>query len=935
MTNSNDGKTSTIFAARLTVPSERPAPDAEPGNIMAREREVLRKCIASSGGRLCGSSGDTFLAVFDTADAAVSCASELAARVRALLPGASVGVGIDAGQTAEDAGGVYGDAVDTAIALRTIAGTSGVVVSDTVYAQMNETRAPEFRKLEPRRGGPAAASAYIAIAAEQSRSRFAIFEELIRRRVFRAAGAYIVVSWLLVQVASIVFPEFDFPAWSMRALIVLLTVAFPLAMLLAWTFDLTRAGFALTQHSEYSRTRGNVLRVGTFTVATMISAAVLWWVWTDYIEPGTQRPLRAEIKRNPVIAVNTPDKLSGATDIDWLGAGVADLIRNELAESSWVIVVSQSRWNAVASGSTTREDLVKRARDVGVDYLIGGVYLTRPAGIVLSTWIEDIENGTELSSTSINAADAAGIIAASNEMAVGVKRALSIPLLDTVSHYSADFAVNNMAAYEAYVAGLGYLANFDYGDAEASFRAALTLAPDYHMARFRLAGILEATGQTQAAWLELEAIPDSALITPRERYYVDGARSSFAAHRDPQKSIDTYLQLRDEYPYDQEGGQHLAEAYWLNFQEDESITLYRELTTIHSYEPLAWMALGERLLDVGQLAEAEDVLRRYAEMAPDDQFAAALLGKLAQLSGRYAESVVHYDRSLALKPDFAIAILGLARSRYLQNDVETSETLFRRLAGDSNQAAQFRIDAAFDLAGILRGQGRFEKSNEILRQLDAIIREEGLYVTSMISALGSTELELGNVDLAATLLDQAVRESSDPATRHLFARGLFELRSNDTESARQTAGEIQALALPADDPDRTEDKAAAYLLGLASLQLDEFDSAAAQLSRATESNGYEYAIYAVGLARLRFAQGDLDDAGAIALAAASDRDSGDLRLDLELDRSRALLLYAEILAAQGKHSAARANAQKFVDHWHFAVEQAADLSLARRLLSSE
>jgi tetratricopeptide (TPR) repeat protein/TolB-like protein len=934
MTTSSDDKTSTIFAATLTVPDEQ-ASTADPGsgNVMAREREVLQKCITASGGRLRGSSGDTFLAVFETAESAVNCAAELASRVRDLLPDASVGIGIDSGQTAEDTEGVFGAAVDAAIALRTIAGSRGIVIGDAAFQRIGKTTALKFRKLEPRVGSPAIVPAYIATGDEASRSRFAIFEELIRRRVFRAAGAYIVVSWILVQVASIVFPEFDFPGWSMRALIVLLTAAFPLVMLLAWTFDLTRAGFALTAHSEYSRARGNVLRIGTFAVATMISAAVLWWVWIDYIEPTTQRPTRADIKRNPVIAVTTPGKLSGPPEIDWLGAGVADLIRNELAESRWVIVFSQSRWNAVADGAATREELVDRARQAGIDYLIGGVYLTRPNGIFLSVWLEDIENGTELASTRISATDAAGIVASSSEMAVGVKRALSIPLVDTVSHYSADFAVNNMAAYEAYVAGLGFLANFDFGDAETSFRAALSLAPDYHMARFRLAGILEATGQSQAAWQALEAIPDGALITPRERYYVEGARSSFAAQRDPEKSIDTYSQLRQEYPYDHEGGQHLAEAYWLNYQEDKSIALYRELTTIHSYEPLAWMALGERLLDVGQLDEAEPVLHRYADMAQDDHFAAALLGKLAQLSGRYEESIQHYDRSLALKPDFAIAILGLARSRYLQGDIDASESLFRQLAGDTNQAAQFRIDAAFDLAGILRGQGRFTPSIQILQQLDAIIREEGLYIASMNSTLGSTQMELGNVDLATTLLDQAIRESPVVPTRYLFARGMFELRVGDAASARQTAGEIQALALPDDDPDRTEDKAASYLLGIASLQAAELGDADGHLRRASELDGYEYAVYAAGLARLLFARGEMDEAASIALAAASDRDPGDLRLDLELDRARALLLHAEILAAQGNSSAARAHARQFIEQWRHAGEQASDLLLARRLLS--
>ena len=56
--------------------------------------------------------------------------------------------------------------------------------------------------------------------------------ELKRRRVLRSAAAYIVVAWVVVQVGSIVFPEFDAPAWSMRALIIVFVVGFPPAILL-------------------------------------------------------------------------------------------------------------------------------------------------------------------------------------------------------------------------------------------------------------------------------------------------------------------------------------------------------------------------------------------------------------------------------------------------------------------------------------------------------------------------------------------------------------------------------------------------------------------------------------------------------------------------------------------------------------------------------
>jgi hypothetical protein len=87
------------------------------------------------------------------------------------------------------------------------------------------------------------------------------------------------------------------------------------------------------------------------------------------------------------------------------------------------------------------------------------------------------------------------------------------------------------------------------------------------------------------------------------------------------------------------------------------------------------------------------------------------------------------------------------------------------------------------------------------------------------------------------------------------------------------------------------------------------------LTRVLEMPGYQYAIYKLGTARALMKDGKLPEALAMARAAASERDAGDIRLDLELDRSRALLLEAEILAAQGDKAASTARAREFLQRW--------------------
>jgi adenylate cyclase len=68
------------------------------------------------------------------------------------------------------------------------------------------------------------------------------FAELKRRNVYKVAVAYAVVAWLLLQAASIFFPAFDAPPWVMKVFVLAVALGFPIALVLAWAFELTPEG---------------------------------------------------------------------------------------------------------------------------------------------------------------------------------------------------------------------------------------------------------------------------------------------------------------------------------------------------------------------------------------------------------------------------------------------------------------------------------------------------------------------------------------------------------------------------------------------------------------------------------------------------------------------------------------------------------------------
>src|SRR6185295_12135499 len=85
------------------------------------------------------------------------------------------------------------------------------------------------------------------------------FGELKRRKVYRVAVAYAVVAWLVVQIATQTFPFLEIPNWVVRLVIVLIVIGFPVALVLAWAFDITAQGIKRTDDVAPEKTAGAMI----------------------------------------------------------------------------------------------------------------------------------------------------------------------------------------------------------------------------------------------------------------------------------------------------------------------------------------------------------------------------------------------------------------------------------------------------------------------------------------------------------------------------------------------------------------------------------------------------------------------------------------------------------------------------------------------------
>src|SRR5690349_11101222 len=97
------------------------------------------------------------------------------------------------------------------------------------------------------------------------------FGELKRRNVYKVGVAYTVVAWLLMQIASQIFPFFEIPNWVVRLVILLLIIGFPIALLIAWAFEATPEGIKRTEVADAAGERS---RGGAWIYIVLIGAAL-------------------------------------------------------------------------------------------------------------------------------------------------------------------------------------------------------------------------------------------------------------------------------------------------------------------------------------------------------------------------------------------------------------------------------------------------------------------------------------------------------------------------------------------------------------------------------------------------------------------------------------------------------------------------------------
>jgi len=195
-----------------------------------------------------------------------------------------------------------------------------------------------------------------------------LVEELKRRNVLRAAAFYAAAAWLLVQIATQVFPFFDIPNWAVRVVVIAVVVGFPFALVISWFYELTPAGFRReVEPGQDGAARGSIWRGRAFRVAVLCASGVALAVGiaTALVSRHADPAAAADAS----IAVLPFRNLSADADNAYFAEGVQDEILTRLTQIGALRVIAR---NSTARYASAPADLPRIAHDLGVDNILEG-----------------------------------------------------------------------------------------------------------------------------------------------------------------------------------------------------------------------------------------------------------------------------------------------------------------------------------------------------------------------------------------------------------------------------------------------------------------------------------------------------------------------------------------------------------------------------------
>ena len=524
------------------------------------------------------------------------------------------------------------------------------------------------------------------------------FKELKRRKVYRVAVVYIAVGWVLTEAASTLLPTFHVAEWVLQAFVILLFLGFPVAMLLAWAYQLTPEGI----RAEHE-------------------------VADDTISDSGIHAVPVHFDGRTSIAVLPFQNLSPNGGDQYMGDGLTELLIARLAGIASLRVISRTTSMHYRG---TDKTVVQIARELAVDRVVEGTVLRSGDQVQVIVQLIDANTDSHLLAHTYDN-KMGDLLDLMNEIAGAVAKEIAVEFSQEDQDRLSVRQALSASTVEAYLHGRHYISEKTadaFEQAADYFRMCITEAPDFAAGYSGLADYYTIRG------LYGLAAPHKALPKARES-------AEKAVKLDPNSGEALASIAAVQMFYDRD-----FDAASENFRK--SIALNPSHVFAHQgYGDLLWVFGDEK----GAMAEISEAVR----VDPLNLGTKSMLGDFLMFGRRYKESAALHREILETSPAYIPSRVRLAKSLAYLGNADVAIEQLEKL----KQAGQKARDQALEAAGMIYALlGMKEDAVEALKSLEG--RRSELYISPMPFAWGYAAM--GEADKAFEWLKRGIEERAGP-----------------------------------------------------------------------------------------------------------------------------------------------------------------------------
>ncbi len=537
------------------------------------------------------------------------------------------------------------------------------------------------------------------------------FSELKRRNVYKVAVAYGVVAWLLMQVASQIFPFFEIPNWVVRLVVLLLIIGFPIVLVIAWAFEATPEGIKSTEAADAAGLRS---RGGAWIYIVLIGAALsvgLFFVGRYAAGHATRenREAAAAIPQKSIAVLPLLNE-SGDPKDEYFSDGLSEELIAALAQISGLKVIGRS---SSFRFKDRNEEPKSIGEKLGVSTLLEGTVRKQGDRVRIVAELVNAADGVQLWTRTFDR-ELKDIFAVQEEIARAVAESLKVTLLGSQDRPAQRGARSNVEAHNAYLQGHFHFQRRnleDYRKAVGYFDQAIQLDPDYALAYAErseaLTFIGDLTGQHEPAWSNARSDAEKAVAIAPDLAEAHAALGfvRFIVDWKFTEGLNELKRAKELSPSNPTANDVLARLIVYLGRIDEAERQGRQAVELDPLSVITQNNLARILFYAGKLDEADAIARKSAELQP----AAAATHRWQTVIAAQRGDGETALREAQLEPDEGYRRFQLALAQYVRGDRAAADAALADLIANG------RDNLAYQIAEVYAVRGEKDKAFEWLQ----------------------------------------------------------------------------------------------------------------------------------------------------------------------------------------------------------------------------